>query len=136
MTVDCDVHPAFFQCAHVHHGAAAPGKAVETVHGDGAAEAAGPCKGDACTQELFHDALPVAVGACAGPVETFENLMVDAYRQDAEIFPEFFSFSRGEGLQRPVGCGNRSGYAGNIVFDISGISTKVSHDNTWRSHFC
>ena len=27
-------------------------------------------------------------------------------------------------------------YVGNIVFDISGISTKVSHDNTWRSHFC
>lgn len=21
-------------------------------------------------------------------------------------------------------------------FDISGISTKVSYDNTWRSHFC
>ena len=62
-----------------------------------------PCKGCACTQELFHDALPVAVGTGAGPVETFENLMVDAYRQDAEIFPAFFSFSRGEGLQRPVG---------------------------------
>ena len=27
-------------------------------------------------------------------------------------------------------------YVGNIVFDISGISTKVSYDNTWRSHFC
>ena len=27
-------------------------------------------------------------------------------------------------------------YVGNIVLDISGISTKVSHDNTWRSHFC
>ena len=27
-------------------------------------------------------------------------------------------------------------YVGNIVIDISGISTKVSYDNTWRSHFC
>lgn len=27
-------------------------------------------------------------------------------------------------------------YVGNIVLDISGISTKVSYDNTWRSHFC
>ena len=27
-------------------------------------------------------------------------------------------------------------YVGNIVFDIFGISTKVSYDNTWRSHFC
>ena len=27
-------------------------------------------------------------------------------------------------------------YVGNIVLDISGISTKVSYDNMWRSHFC
>ena len=27
-------------------------------------------------------------------------------------------------------------YAGNIAFDISGISTKVSYENMWRSHFC
>ena len=27
-------------------------------------------------------------------------------------------------------------YVGNIVFDISVISTKVSYENMWRSHFC
>ena len=27
-------------------------------------------------------------------------------------------------------------YVGNIVFDIFGISAKVSYDNTWRSRFC
>ena len=27
-------------------------------------------------------------------------------------------------------------YVGNIVFDISGISTKVSYDKMWRSRFC
>ena len=27
-------------------------------------------------------------------------------------------------------------YVGNIAFDISGISAKVSYENMWRSHFC
>ena len=27
-------------------------------------------------------------------------------------------------------------YVGNIAFDISGISTKFSYENMWRSHFC
>ena len=27
-------------------------------------------------------------------------------------------------------------YVGNIDFDISGISTKVSYENMWRSYFC
>lgn len=27
-------------------------------------------------------------------------------------------------------------YVGNIAFDISGISTKVPHENMWLSHFC
>ena len=27
-------------------------------------------------------------------------------------------------------------YEGNTVSGISGISTKVSYDNMWRSHFC
>ena len=27
-------------------------------------------------------------------------------------------------------------YSGNIAFDISGISTKVPHENMWLSHFC
>ena len=35
-----------------------------------------------------------------------------------------------------IRSGAFSYYVGNIVFDISGISTKVSYDKTWRSHFC
>ena len=27
-------------------------------------------------------------------------------------------------------------YVGNIAFDISGISAKVSYENMWRSHLC
>ena len=33
-------------------------------------------------------------------------------------------------------CRDLCYYVGNIASDISGISTKVSYENMWRSHFC
>ena len=97
--MDCYVDPALFQCAGVHICLTPFREPVQAVHRDGAAETAGPCKGNACSQELLHDAAPVPVGAGAGPVQAFENFVIDAYRQDVQRFPDFLSLRRRKCLQ-------------------------------------
>ncbi len=92
MTVNRNVHVAFFESTEIHHGGDSVTDTEKTVCSNVGGNHAGECKGKTATQELLHDGSPVTVDAASCLMVGFKYLVVCAYRNNIKLFPYLLSF--------------------------------------------
>ncbi len=86
--------------------------AEDDVCGDVGSDDAGKAESKSAAQELFHDALPVSVGADAGAVIGVKDFIVGTDGDDVEVVPNFLPFRRGHGFDRFIVIRRRAGEVG------------------------
>lgn len=86
--------------------------AEDDVCGDVGSDDAGKAESKSAAQELFHNALPVSVGADAGAVIGVKDFVVGTDGDDVEVVPNFLPFRRGHGFDRFVIVRRRAGEVG------------------------
>ena len=94
MTVDGDVDIALFEGADVDLGRGAMARAKHGIGADVGGD--DPCKTEsqAAAQELFHDALPIAIGADASAMVGIKDFVISADGQDIQILPDLLPLDR------------------------------------------
>ena len=91
MTMDGDIHIAFFECAHIDFGGCAMTDAEECIRGDIRGHDAREAEGQTAAQELLHDAFPVAIRADTGAMIGIEYFVIGTDRQDVELLPDLLA---------------------------------------------
>lgn len=86
--------------------------AEDDVCGDVGSDDAGKAESKSAAQELFHNALPVSVGADAGAVIGVKDFVVGTDGDDVEVVPNFLPFRRGHGFDRFIVIRCRAGEVG------------------------
>ena len=89
-----DVDAVFLQRADVDHGPSALTDTKERIGCQIGIHYSSEDKGQAGSQELFHDVPPVAVCRLTGVVHGFKDFMVGRDRHDIQIFPDLLSLGR------------------------------------------
>lgn len=98
VTVDSDIDVTFLQGADIDFRRSPVADAEHDVRADIGCDDASKAEGQATAQELFHNALPVAIGADAGAVIGVEDFVIGADGDDIQVVPDFLPFCRGHGF--------------------------------------